>query len=184
MVANRLPEPLEEGPASPLTAEPPEPMVTFSLNGVPMRFKAGQLRALMGKALSEYGHGYADDLSGVNGAKLKAFQLAMQGAFTGIMPLARQAIEKIRDNPKTPAYVKRMLLPLPPIPKRSDRFLFFTAYMTECFYAALTENAWELEVTADDPSDPTAMQVTGFTIRDPKEFSQRAMLPAPEGDAE
>lgn len=191
MVAHRLPEPAEpaendaQGPVAPtptptpLVAQPPEPMVTFSMNGVPMRFRAGALRGLMNDALTHYAQDYADDVTGANGPKMRAFQLAMRGAMATMVPMLRQSIEKARASEKVPAYVKRMLPPMPQVPRHADRFLFMVAYLSECLYAALTENAWELEVTADDPSDPTAMSVTGFLIRDPNDFNLRRALPAP-----
>ncbi len=151
------------------------PYVTIAANGVALRIRADGLQGLIQEQLKGFEQSYTDDLNGANGAKLKAFQLAIRTAFSMILPMARQAINQLHESPKTPEYLKRMLPEMRQARRHEDRYLFLLGYIGECVHAALTQNVWQLEV-ANEGSDAATLEVTGFKFVDPDTFQAEQAL--------
>lgn len=160
---SNLPVPLENAPA----VVDDDPCVTFAINGVVLRIRATQLRSLIQSQLAGFEASYNDDLSGANGAKMKAFQLAVRAAFSTIAPMVRQTVNQIRASEKTPAYLRRMLPEMPPAKRHEDRYIAFQRYIGEIVHAALTQNVWQLDVANEDAA---TLEVTGFKLVDPDTF--------------
>lgn len=160
------------------------PYVTVVLSGMPMRFKASHLRQLISDNLMAYSQLRDEQVAGADGAKVKAFQLAMKAAITAVLPVLRQAIKLTRENPLTPPHIKRMLPEMQPTPRHADKTMFLMAYFGDVIHAALTRNAWVLDVEPDpDALDSDALRIAGFRFDDPATVDQ-AQLPIPAVEIE
>ena len=157
------------------------PYVTVMLNGAPMRFKAGSLRLHIANGLLAIN-------ATINGpemdAKSKAMIIVLRQAVGLMLPIMRPLVNALRDDPTTPPTLKRMLPPMPVMPRHTDRLMFFMGYLADVIYAGLTENAYALEVEPDEASvHADVVRVTHFAPVMPGDVPHEALeLPEPEGE--
>lgn len=149
----------DEGPAI-------EPYVTVVFNGVPMRFRAGGLRTALANALLGIQQNLQD---GKHDPKTRAMMGLLKQVAGLALPMLRGLVKVVREDPRTPAAIRRSLPPVPNVPAHADRVVFLMTWLAEVAHAALTENAYVLDVVDADPASPASdvMRVARFGAADP-----------------
>lgn len=155
----------EQGPAS-------DPFITVVFNGVPMRFRAGGLRPALANTLLAI---QANLTSNASDPKTRVLASMLKQVSGLALPMLRGVVNAVRNDARTPAAIRRSLPPLPPTPAHADRVVFLMTWLAEVAHAALTENAYVLDVVDDAPgTDSDVMKVARFGAADPYELPAEA----------